>query len=228
VLPAKAALERARHFAEGRSGAVSFAVVDTAGVLRCHRCRVRYVSASVVKAMLLVAYLDGLADDGQQLSPSHRAYLDSMIRVSDNAAASVIYRHVGDAGLHRLAEAAQMSDFDVFGSWGSARITAAEQARLFARMDELTPPQYRAYVNRLLLSVVARQAWGIPEVSRPGWQTFFKGAWRTTRRGNLVHQVARLERGRLSLTIAVLTDGNPTDDYGRATVRGIAARLLRQ
>jgi hypothetical protein len=45
-------------------------------------------------------------------------------------------------------------------------------------------------------------------------------------RGQLVHQVARLERGKLSIAIAVLTDGNPSQAYGRETVRGIAARLV--
>lgn len=67
---------------------------------------------------------------------------------------------------------------------------------------------------------------GHPQVSRPDWQTFFKGGLLTTRRGSLVHQVARLESGASSLTIAILTDGNPSDAYGRETIRGIASRLL--
>jgi hypothetical protein len=40
--------------------------------------------------------------------------------------------------------------------------------------------------------------------------------------------VARLEKGELSLTIAILTDRNPSDAYGRATIAGVAARLLDQ
>ena len=149
-----------------------------------------------------------------------------MIAVSDNTSATELYRHVGDVGLSRLATRAKMRRFDVFGGSGTARVTAADLARFFARIDELTPARYRPYVRRLLSSVVAAQAWGIPEVSRPQWRRFFKGGWRKTSRGNLVHQVARLERGRLSVAIAVLTDGNPNDAYGRATVQGIAGRLL--
>jgi hypothetical protein len=41
-----------------------------------------------------------------------------------------------------------------------------------------------------------------------------------------VHQIARLERGRRELALAVLTDGQPTMDYGIESVRGIAERLL--
>lgn len=225
-LPTGAQVTRARVFASSRSGAVSFAVVDTSGRIRCYRCHVRYVSASVVKAMLLVAYLNRLAEDHEPLTSSHYAILAAMIGVSDNSSATDIYRRVGDARLYRLANRANMSGFDVSGDWGTAKITAADQARFFSRIGELTPAGYRGYVRKLLSSVVPAQAWGIPEVSRPKWKTFFKGGWRETTRGNLVHQVARLERGRLSVTIAVLTDGNPGDAYGRATIRGVAARLL--
>jgi hypothetical protein len=176
--------------------------------------------------MLLVAYLDGLADAHQALPSSHQAYLDSMIRVSDNAAATAIYAHVGDRRLYELAAEAQMDDFRISGSWGSARITAADQSRFFTRLQELTATEYQGYVRDLLSSIVPRESWGIPEVSRPEWRTYFKGGWLTSRRGSLVHQVARLEKGHLSLTIAILTDGNPSDVYGRETVRGIAERLL--
>lgn len=217
----------ARLFAASRLGRVSFAVVDTSGTLACYRCRVSHHSASVVKVMLLVSYLDHLAEESEALPADHEAYLDSMIRGSDNAAATAIYAHVGDEGLDELAEEAQMTDFRVSGSWGSARITAADQARFFAALDELTAPEYRTYVRALLSSIVREQSWGIPDISRPEWETLFKGGWLTTRRGNLVHQVARLERGTSSMAIAILTDGNPSDFYGRETIRGIAIRLLR-
>lgn len=225
-VPAPWQVMKASDFAASRAGRVSFAVVDTAGALSCYRCRVSYQSASVVKAMLLIAYLNRLAGEGKMLDADHDAYLASMIRVSDNAAATAIYAHVGDKRLQELARQAGMTDFRISGSWGSARITAADQARFFSQMHELTPSEYLGYTRSLLASIVPRESWGIPEVSRPEWLTFFKGGWLTSRRGNLVHQVARLEKGQLSLTIAILTDGNPSDAYGRATVRGIAARLL--
>jgi hypothetical protein len=226
ALPTAAQVMNARAFAESRSGAVSFAVIDTSDNLHCYRCRVQYVSASVVKAMVLVAYLDGLAEENQALTGSHHAQLEAMIRVSDNRAATEIYSHVGDAGIRRLAKQAGMREFDVFGQWATARITAADQARFFASIDELISAKYRAYAVELLASVVSSQAWGIPEVSRPAWNTLFKGGWRKTRRGQLAHQVARLERGDAVMAIAVLTDGNPGQAYGRATIRGIARRLL--
>ena len=55
----------------------------------------------------------------------------------------------------------------------------------------------------------------------------FKGGWRRTDRGGLIHQVARLERRGQVIVICVLTDGDPSSGYGEATVRGIAEKLLR-
>jgi hypothetical protein len=226
TLPTAARLNAAKVFASRRLGRVSFAVVDTAGVLTCYRCQASYHSASVVKAMLLVAYVNRLADEGEPLPADHEAYLEAMIRASDNDAASAIYMHVGDQGLSALARQAQMVNFEVSDSWGSARITAADQARFFAHMRELTAPAYRDYAQALLASITTAQSWGIPEASRPEWKTTFKGGWLTTRRGSLVHQVARLEKDGMVLAIAVLTDGDPNDAYGRETIRAIASRLL--
>jgi hypothetical protein len=226
-LPTSRQLAAARRYARSRDGLVSFAVVDSRDKLHCYRCRLRYVSASLVKAMLLVAYLDHLAAEGHRLTASDRVLLDPMIRVSDNAAATAAYwRAGGDPALNGLARRAGMRNFDVFGHWETAQLTAADQARFFAHLHGLTPRRYWPYAHKLLSSVVSWQSWGIPQASRPRWRTLFKGGWRGTGRGELVHQAARLERGSRTMAIAILTDGNPSHLYGRETVRGIAARLL--
>ena len=69
-----------------------------------------------------------------------------MIRFSDNEAATSIYSHVGDQGLRELAAWAQLEDFRVRDSWGNAQITAADQARFFAHLDDFTPPEYESFV----------------------------------------------------------------------------------
>jgi Beta-lactamase enzyme family len=227
ALPLPEQFARASAFAADRAGVVSFAVLDTAGRLHCHGCHRRYVSASVVKAMILVAYLRGLGVAGKPLSASDRALLGPMIRASDNdAATSVFWRAGGSAALYRLARAAGMSRFDVYGYWGSAMITAADQARFLWRIDRLTPSRFRAYTRSLLSSIVPWQSWGIPTVARPRWSVLFKGGWRETALGQLVHQVALLEQGRWRMAIAVLTDGNPSHASGGETVTGITSALL--
>ena len=71
------------------------------------------------------------------------------------------------------------------------------------------------------------QRWGFSRFSlAKGFKTFFKGGWRGTSRGSLVHEAALFERGPLRISMAVLTDGNPSHGYGTATLRGVAQRIF--
>ena len=59
-----------------------------------------------------------------------------------------------------------------------------------------------------------------------GWRLVFKGGWGSG--PDLVeHQVALLRAGGHRIAVAVLTSANPDHAYGRRTLRGVFARLLR-
>jgi D-alanyl-D-alanine dipeptidase len=175
--------------------------------------------------MLLVAYLRRIGN--RMPTPFERSLLGPMIRVSDNGRATAIYRRVGDAALLRLAARAHMRTFTVARCWGCAFFSAADQARFFYIIDRLVPPRSRRYARHLLSSIVRWQRWGFSRFSLAhGFKTFFKGGWRSTGRGRLVHEAALFERGPVRFSMAVLTDGNPTQAYGTATLRGVAARIF--
>jgi hypothetical protein len=215
-----------RHYVSGRAVS-SFALIDTHGRLHGFRPHRRYVTASVVKAMLLVARLRQL---GNHLpSASDRAVLEPMIEVSDNGAADVAYGWVGDSGVIAVGRRAQMHDLIVPGGhWGNVQFSAADQAKFFRILDKLVPRRSRAYARKLLSSIVSYQRWGFSRYSlRHGWRTFFKGGWRTTGIGSLVHEAALFERGGERFSLAVLTDGNPSHDYGTETLRAVARRIFR-
>jgi len=220
------ALRAARRWARHRTGRVAFAFVDRGGRLRGQRAGAEFLSASLVKAMLLVADLRRLDASGHALRAPTKAALSRMIRRSDNAAADAIYARVGDRGLDRLARAVGMRRFRSAGHWASAVVTAADQVRFFARFDRLTPASHRRLARRLLSTVVPDQRWGIPRAVPAGGHVFFKGGWRPTTTGNLVHQAGLVERQRGRTALAVLTDGNPSHAYGVSSVRGIARRIL--
>ncbi|MGI8922294.1 MAG: serine hydrolase [Solirubrobacteraceae bacterium] len=217
----------ARHYLQGRAGVTGFAVVDSEGRLSGWNMHRTFVSASVVKAMLLVAYLNMLSSQHRGLDDQSRSILFPMINVSDNSAATSVWSIVGDGSLDALARRAGMTDFSISGIWANAQISPADQARFFFEMDQLIPPQFRGYARFLLSTIVGYESWGIPAVARPaGWTVYFKGGWRGTGLGQLVHQSARLQRGPTTWSLAVMTDGDPSMSYGIDTIQGVTARLL--
>jgi hypothetical protein len=171
--------------------------------------------------MLLVAVLRGAAQ--RPLTGRERALLEPMITRSSNKAGRAVYATVGDLGLSAVAQAAHMRHFLPVGALFEARITAADQARLFLRIDRLVPKRHRAYARRLLSGIIAPQRWGIAKVAtKRGFKPFFKGGWRRA----LSHQAALLERGGRRVALAVVTRDEPSAAYARATLAGIAARVL--
>ena len=223
--PPRSDVRSAVRWLEQRQGAGSLTLIDSQKRVYGFAPRRTYVGASVVKAMLLVAYLRKIGN--RPPNPAERAALGPMVTRSDNARASAVYLRVGDAALRRLARRARMRDFSVAYHWGAARFSAADQARFMARFDRLTPPRSRDFARRLLSSVVPWQRWGFTgAAARAGFATFLKGGWRRTDRGRLVHEAALFERADSRFSLAVLTDGNPSHDYGTATLRGVAARIF--
>jgi len=213
-------LDGVHRYLEGREGVVGLAIADRDGITGIHSRRV-FASASVVKAMLLVGYLQMLDRQGRALADEDDHELRPMITESANDEATWVYNHLGNADLTRLAADARMRQFTIKGSsWSSARFSARDQAKFFWHIRALLPDQFRDYAMGLLSSIVPEQSWGIARVARNrGYSPFFKGGWG----GGLVHQAALLDG---SLAVVVLTDGNPTMHYGIATITGVARRVL--
>ncbi|MGZ4253233.1 MAG: hypothetical protein ACXVR2_08290 [Solirubrobacteraceae bacterium] len=79
---------------------------------------------------------------------------------------------------------------------------------------------------RLLASISPSQRWGIGEVAPKGWKSYFKGGWGSGT-GLIDHQVALLVRGCARVSVAVLTMNDGSHAYGKETLKGMFARLLR-
>ena len=218
-------VKAATTYARARRGRVAFAVMDLDGRLRGWHLDEQHRSASVVKAMFMVAYLNRIG--GRDLNRADRSLLGPMIRRSDNSAATRVRNVIGAAAVYAVAKRAKMTRFVLKARWGDTLISAADQARLFARIDRLVPERHRAYARRLLTSIVEEQRWGIPQALPPGWEVFFKGGWRPLGKRNLVNQSALIQSDDRRVALAVLTDGNPSHGYGAETIRGIARRLFR-
>lgn len=217
----------AEAYARTRRGQISFAVRTECGGWGRRQDRA-VPSASVLKAMLLVAYLQRGDVRARPLDARQRALLAPMIRRSDNAAATHVLRLVG--GAHHLQQDARrwgMRRFRAIDNpWGRSAITARDQARFFLHVDRRLPPRHRAYGLTLLRTIVPSQRWGIARAAPRGWTLHFKGGWGSGG-GAVEHQVALLRRGDQRVALAILTTAQGSHAYGRQTLRGVAQRLTR-
>ena len=225
VFPLPGNFRKAQLWIAKRTGFLGLAVIDSSGHLYGWHAGRMFISGSVTKAMLMVQYLRTHAT----ITSDMREVLTSMIEVSDNDAADIVYAATGcDYGLSHVAHRAHMRHFVANrGFWGNSFINAADQARFFFSMDKLIPKRHLAFARLMLSHIVSWESYGIPAVARPYWRVYFKGGWRSGLHGNrLIHQVARLEHGKTVFAVAIMTDGDPTDAYGRATLQGVTKRLL--
>jgi hypothetical protein len=213
-------------YARTRVGDIAFAV-RTDG--RFYGFRPNHVewSASVVKAMLMVAYLDQPSVARRALNSYDKSLLHPMITVSDNTAASEVRNIVGNGALQALAGRVGMTHFATAAIWGETQITARDQTKFFLHIDRYIAVRHRRYGMELLASIIPSERWGIGEVAPKGWTLYFKGGWGYGT-GLLDHQVVLLERGCARVALAVLTMYDGSHPYGKATLRGIFERLLRR
>ncbi len=225
--PSSHGVVSAAHYLAGREGEKAFAVYSNKHKISGVKIHERFHSASVVKSMLLVAYLKKLAVEHRRLDSASEGLMYPMIHSSDNGAASAIFAIVGEGGLARVAREAHMSDYESGeGVWGFTEISAADMARFFYIQDRLIPRRFDGYARWLLSHIEAGESWGIPAAARPRFKVFFKGGWLPEIEG-LVNQVARLERGKQTFAMAVLTRGDPSMGYGEETLAGVASRLIQ-
>ena len=225
AFPSAGSFRTARLWLATRAGYLALAVIHSSGRLCAWHADRMFISGSVTKAMLLVQYLR----THPSIGPSMRRVLATMVEVSDNDCADIVYAAVGgDAALKRVASLARMRNFVADrGYWGYSYINAADQARFFMYMDRLIPKPHRTFAHEILSHVVSCQSYGIPAVARPYWSVYYKGGWRSgLHGGRLIHQVARLQHGTTVFAVAILTDGSPTEAYAIATIEGVSRRLL--
>jgi len=228
AFPSSAQVAAAKRYVSSRAGIVSFTVIDSRGKRYSLAGDRQFVTASVIKVMLMACFLNMKTIEHKSLTSTNRSDLHAMITESDNDAADEIYDQVGDGRLYNLAQRLGMRHFSISGYWANAQLTTNDQALLMEYLSRAIYPRHYAYARSLLSSVVTWESWGIPRVARArGWKVFFKGGWRGSDRGQLIHQVARLERRGQTIVFCVMTDGDPGSVYGQETVSGIAQKLLR-
>lgn len=212
-------------YARTRVGDIAFAVRTDRSFYGYRPDHVEW-SASMVKSMMLVAYLDEPWVADRELNAADGALLWPMITQSDNEDADQVYEIIGPGALYALAARVGMQSFSTQSIWGETHVTARGLTKFFLHIDSYVVPRHRGYAMAALANIEPSERWGVGEVAPRGWKLYFKGGWGYGT-GLIDSQVALLRRGCARVSVAVLTMHDGSHAYGKATLRGLFARLLR-
>jgi beta-lactamase class A len=218
-----------RAYLATRHGAVSVAVFDRVSheQVLVHPAD-RMHTASIVKADILETLLHRTAG---HLGANQKELARRMIEVSDNDAASALWREVrGHAGLDRYDAALGLHHTTpaADGRWGLTTTSAADQVAVVREL--LTPSALlstasRRYERKLMRRVRSDQRWGISGGVPDGVAVGNKNGWLPVRGDDyrwVVNSIGWVKGEGRSYVIAVLTAHEESEGYGIATIQHIA------
>ena len=207
---------------------VGFALVDAGGrVLAAAAPNATNRAASITRAMILIALTQQAR--ARALSDRERDLAAAMIRRSDDAAANALLARVGAAGVGAVARRAGMTRFELVRGrqaaagfmLGSSRVSAVDQARLFARIDRLAAARHRAFAMTQLESVEGTGRFGVLAAelnarvrSTGGWRPEEDGGW-------TVNQAAQVTIGETTYGFAVVLGAQQTFERGAGQIAAL-------
>ena len=198
--------------------------------------------ASVVKLDVLETLLAERGRGGTELSAGDRTLAEQMIEDSDNDAATSLWDEVGGAGGIRsfntsagLADTVPSSCVNCPGfpwpGWGLTTTIPGDQLTLLRTLVEpnslLTNPE-RSYALSLMENVTPDQRWGVSGGVPAQATVALKNGWLPLNSANnnwQINSVGWISGSGRDYLIAVLTTGNPTEQYGIDTINQLAAMV---
>jgi beta-lactamase class A len=217
----------------GRSGNHAVTVYDTVTGVSCQANDDRHFSsASVVKALILAALLRWHQEAGTPLSSWERGEATLMITQSDNDAATDLWNEVGLSRLQHFLHLAGMHETDLGtgGYWGLTQVTAHDEMLLLKLLtvpNSVLSPASRAYQLGLMARVIPSERWGTPAGAPRGVTVHVKNGWLPEIAGWHINSLGAFTGKGKNYLIVVLTDDNPSEDYGIDTVENVARVIHR-
>jgi len=230
----------AAAYVSGRGGTVLAAVYDV-GTGRTWRLGQGQpqAEASVVKLDVLETLL---AERGPELSVSDRSMTAQMIENSDNDAATSLWYEVGgparirsfntEAGLTQTAPSScVVCPGFAWPGWGLTTTTPDDQIALLKQLvtaNSVLTSAERGYALSLMENVTPSQRWGISGGVPAQATVALKNGWLPLQGVGSdwqVNSVGWVSGGGRDYLIAVLTTGNPSEQYGVDTIERLAAMI---
>ncbi|MBI4301262.1 MAG: hypothetical protein HY664_01485 [Chloroflexi bacterium] len=192
--------------------------------------------ASVVKVLVMLAILDAAQRENRYVDRFELSLLWPMITLSDNDSATKLWDQLrGGRGLAQYLASIGATGFSPYEGpfWGTSRASANSLAILLARaaFGDLLNNEHRALFLTLLQRVTPSQRWGVSagaqEEGSAGELVGLKNGWYPAETGWRVNSVGFVVSpdDRHYFTIAVLSNAQPSQDYGIATIEGVAERV---
>jgi hypothetical protein len=198
--------------------------------------------ASVVKLDVLETLLAERGRSGTELSASDRTLAEQMIEDSDNDAATSLWDEVGGASGIRsfntsagLAHTVPSSCVNCPGfpwpGWGLTTTIPGDQLTLLRALVEpntLLTNTERSYALSLMENVTPDQRWGVSGGVPDQATVALKNGWLPLNSANnnwQINSVGWISGSGRDYLIAVLTTGNPTEQYGIDTIDQLAAMV---
>jgi len=228
-------------YLRGRHGTVAAAVYDvrTGRTWRLGDGKAQ-PEASIVKLDILETLL--ARPRGAALAPADEALARSMIEDSDNGAATSLWEEDGGAaGLTYYGDRAGLADTTpsqcvtcagfAFPGWGLSTTVPEDQLTLLKQLvvpgaSPLLSKSARSYALSLMEHVTDDQRWGISGGVPAGVTVALKDGWLPLDEAATnwqVNSVGWVSGGGRDYLIAVLSTGNPTEQYGIDTISALSA-----
>jgi Beta-lactamase enzyme family len=232
----------AASYVGSRSGTVVAAVYDVAaGQMWTLGPQHPQAEASIVKLDILET-LYAQQGNGPALAGTDQSLAQQMMEDSDNAAATSLWNAVGGpkriqsfntaAGLtHTLPSSCVICPGFAWPGWGLTTTTPADQIALLRELIEpstlLTDAQ-RQNALEFMENVTPGQRWGVTGGVPPQATVALKNGWlplNSARTDWQINSIGWVKGSGRNYLMAVLTTGNPTEQYGIDTTSRLSAMV---
>jgi beta-lactamase class A len=223
-----------------RQGAIDVAVYDPTNDQIAHYTNVdtTFSTASIVKLSILEEVLLQDQTQGQSITASQMAIAAPMIENSDNDSATALWIQVGgskamDSFFSQIGASSTTAAGQ--GAWGLTKTTALDQLKVvnaIAYPGVFLSGSSATVASNLLDQVESDQTWGVSGGVPTGVTIELKNGWLPDSETNgsysntsdwVVNSIGHIYGAGVDYTIAVLTDGNPSEKYGIQTIESLSA-----
>jgi len=215
-------------YVAGRDDNVTVAVEDlTTGQIYQFRPGVVENTASTLKVDILATLLVEAQAAGRSLTPEEQSLAVPMIEESLDSAADALWTRLGpaavgaferEAGMFSTAPAAD-------GVWGTTTTTALDRLAMIRTLVEpnsLLTDASRAYVLDLMENITPSQDWGATGGVPAGVTVALKNGFAVIN-GWQINTTGWVNGAGRNYLIAVLTNGNASEQYGIDTVSAVSS-----